>query len=123
MTIRKTMLALSLLLVTGQAFFAPAPVNSQCNVTATGTYDFTTMKFVTKTLSASTMCQTTAMNAFSCFPGAAPFFTNKLYAVALSATVNPYCNWSCGCGTGALPHVTIDGSDGLPVELMDFSVE
>lgn len=41
-----------------------------------------------------------------------------LSAIAQNSVVSPYCSWTCECG----PY-RIDGSDGLPVELMSFSVE
>jgi len=106
-------------------FVLPAQVGSQCNVTMTNSFPTLspTIMIFTKTLSAPTVCMTTGMNAAFCFPGAAPFATNMLYASAFSGTANPFCNWSCGCGVGPAPHVTINSSDGLPVELMDFSIE
>ena len=63
------------------------------------------------------------MNAASCFPGPAVMVITQFFAVGMTTSVAPYCNWSCTCGTGPAPHVIIDSSDGLPVELMEFSVE
>jgi hypothetical protein len=101
----------------------PSGVKSQCVVTNTGMTTIGSLIIVTKTLSAPYQCTLTMMNADFCFPGYAPVITAQLVASAYTATVNPTCAWACACGTGAPPHVAIDGSDGLPVELMDFSVE
>ena len=123
--IRKTRLWLAPFLILLCLLVVPAEVRSQCNVTMT--MSFTTSApatiFITKTLSMATSCMTTAMGPNGCFPGAAFFNTAMLYASRFASAPNPYCNWSCGCGTGPLPHVTIGPTDGLPVELMDFAVE
>ncbi|MDA8018201.1 MAG: hypothetical protein MPN21_12210 [Thermoanaerobaculia bacterium] len=99
----------------------PTAVESQCSVSTTVTMMFGGTTAVYKILTAPALCQTTMMNAFFCSPTAA-MTTNFLLASNMG-TVNPSCAWSCACGTGAPPHVTIDSSDGLPVELMDFAVE
>ena len=64
---------------------------------------------------------TTGMNAFICSPYSG--FTMTLGAWANTTYVGAYCNWSCDCGVGSPPHVTINNSDGLPVELLEFEVD
>lgn len=97
---------------------SPTVAWSQCNVTNTGMTTFPTLIIVSKTLATADQCTLTMMNASFCFPSYTPATTAQLVASALTATTNPSCGWVCGCGS-----VTIDGSDGLPVELMGFSVE
>lgn len=96
----------------------PGRVLAQCNVGYTGMNTYASTIVVYKTLTMITNCATTMMNALACFPGSAPAAANILSASANTATANPSCAWSCGCGT-----VTISGADGLPVELMEFSVD
>ena len=62
-------------------------------------------------------------NANVCYPLAASMApASYLMAVAATGATSPSCSWNCFCvpASGA---VTIDSSDGLPVELMAFSVE
>ena len=48
----------------------------------------------------------------------------KLAAIAKLSATSPVCQWQCDCGSGYRSQLlTIDGSDGLPVELMSFSVD
>ena len=49
---------------------------------------------------------------------ATPPFTFTAVGAIKSTGPSPYCSWVCNCGI-----ITVDGSDGLPVELMDFSIE
>ena len=48
---------------------------------------------------------------------APPFAFTAVGAIKTTGP-SPFCSWVCNCGT-----ITVDGSDGLPVELMDFSIE
>jgi len=105
-----------LVLAFASALVLPLPARAQCVVTNTLPSTLTMTVFIVKYLSMSTTCSTTAMNAFLCSP-TAPAFVMTLSASAYTSTTNPFCSFNCGCGT-----VTIDGSDGLPVELMDFDV-
>ena len=85
---------------------------------------------VSKTFPASHSCYLTMyMNVFACFPGGqtptGPMTGTPavnvifLQASAFTTATNPSCGWMCsGCGA-----VLIDGGNGLPVELMEFSVE
>lgn len=123
----KTRFPLGLILVLTGLLAVSGRVESQCMVATTGMNTFPnpttpTLIIVTKTLSAPYACRTTMMNASFCFPSAVTATTSQLVASALAVTANPSCAWSCmGCA-GSAPHVTIDVSDGLPVELLDFSV-
>ena len=107
-------------------FWMVVPANdavAQCSVTSTYQGNFTTMgmsaNYVSKYLSTSYTCSLTmSMNVFNCYPSGAGTYTSILYASAYTTATNPSCGWTCDCGP-----VTIDGSDGLPVELMDFAVE
>lgn len=101
----------------------PLGVEAQCNVIMTTTFTVGPTMVVNKQLSAPALCVSTGMNAQTCYPGPVAMTLTVLTAAAnVTATVSPYCNWDCNCGTGAPPHVITDGSDGLPVELMEFSV-
>ncbi len=103
---------------------SPVGVRSQCVVTNTTSTAFLPTLGVTKTLSAATPCVSTGNNAFSCFPNTSVMTVSMLNAVIITtATTMAFCNWDCGCDAGTPPDVTIDGSDGLPVELMDFGFE
>ncbi len=102
---------------------APAVLESQCAVSTTIVNSSPPTIQIFKILSNSYSCGTTAMNASFCSPTAATF-GNFLQATAMTATVAPFCNWSCAGCPGAAPHVAINSvSDGLPVELMDFGFE
>lgn len=105
-------------LVVGQAGVAQA----QCNVASTVSMTFGATKAVYKILTAPALCQTTMMNALFCSPTGSAMNTNFLLASAMG-TATPSCAWSCTCSGGGAPHVVIDGSDGLPVELMEFGLE
>lgn len=98
-----------------------APAGAQaCTVTNTYVYMGATFNSVMKTLNGTYVCMyVTGMNASLCAPPA----TQPRMTVTASAAVGtpmPSCQWTCtgGCGT-----VTIDNTDGLPVELMEFDVE
>ncbi len=82
--------------------------------------------YIAKRLDMARACSTLVpgMNAF-CNPGSlAPHPTNTMVlagsAFNSDITMNPTCSWTC-TGCGAIPISA--ASDGLPVELMDFSVE
>lgn len=62
-------------------------------------------------------------NAGFCFPSATSS-ASTLLASANTMAASPSCNWVCNCGTAspAVPF-TIDGGDGLPVELLEFSID
>ncbi len=99
------------------------PARAQCNTT--GNPNMTTFPtgptiVITKYLTAATTCTGTVSTALACYPSNGEVVTGLTFLVAsaLTATVNPVCQWNCGCGT-----VTTDTGDGLPVELMDFEIE
>ncbi len=97
-------------------------LESQCPVTSTTTdMPGTMITIVSKYLSLPYLCTSipAQMNAVDCNPGVAGFVTTLLTAERVTATMMAKCAWTCaGCGM-----VTIDGSDGLPVELMNFGFE
>jgi len=72
--------------------------------------------FVFKYLTTTYTCGVSmSMNVINCGGGVA---TSILSATAFTTATNPSCGFDCGACSE-----TIDTSDGLPVELMDFSVE
>ena len=99
----------------------PVGLEAQCGVANTVVTTSTGYVTVVKTLSAIYLCQLMMpTNAVNCFPNntATPVPASYLSAAAATAMVSPFCNWMCNCGP-----VSINSSDGLPVELMAFSVE
>ncbi len=115
-----------LIAILAVVLFAPAPVDSQCAVTNT-TPGFTSPSFIQiyKTLSMAGDCVTTMSNAFGCGRAPAASMATMLIASALPmSTMNPYCNWVCDCGAGyTAESISTGPADGLPVELMDFSID
>ena len=100
----------------------PVGVASQCMVMSTPTGTLSAGMIITalKVLSTAANCSLTMTMAASCNP-VGPSVTASLFASAhtsTTATMSVSCGWNCGCGA-----VTIDGTDGLPVELMDFGIE
>jgi hypothetical protein len=105
-----------------------APVGAQCAVANVSSGPGPPI-YIVKTVT-GTMCQLTmAMNA-DCFPGGnnppviGAMRTSAL-GVPLSATqvvglMSPSCGWQCSMSAC---QVVTDTSEGLPVELMEFSVE
>jgi hypothetical protein len=111
-----------LLLLVG-LLLQPAPLEAQCSVATTQIMTLGTIMVVYKILNGPYNCGTTMMNALFCNPTAMTG-TSFLHASAMAATMNPSCAWTCtGTGGGTCATVTIDVNDGLPVELMEFSVE
>ena len=102
----------------------PPSTEAQCAVTSTTQTSFPPTLIVTKQLSNIAFCSLVGQNALACFPGTGvPMSTFILAASANpTATMSPFCSWTCSCGTGAFTVVT-NGSDGLPIELLDFTVE
>ncbi|MEM7353253.1 MAG: hypothetical protein AAF657_20830 [Acidobacteriota bacterium] len=114
----RSWLVLSLLLVS--LLVQPLRLESQCNISTTSVSMFGSTFTVVKVLTSSTTCTRTLTNAASCDP-TGPTSTANLFASAMTSTVATTmvaCGWNCGCG-----QVTIDETDGLPVELMSFSIE
>lgn len=74
-----------------------------------------------KQLTATVVCTLANSNFATCGSNAAP--VNLLAASASSAQIgmSPSCSWNCG-GCAANPIVT-DGSDGLPVELLELRID
>ena len=110
----------SLVLVFAFLFVQPGSVKSQCSVASTSATVMGNAFSVLKILSAAENCSPTVVNAMTCSPTMATT-TTGLFARATTmsvATTMVSCAWNCGCGT-----VTTTEADGLPVELMDFSIE
>ncbi len=102
----------------------PAALWSQCSVATTGVNDFGSIISVYKILNTAGTCVSVGnMNVNACFPTTSPNFTVFLAASAPSAAMMPSCSFVCDCGTVTGIGFTIDSTDGLPVELMDFAVE
>ena len=106
------------------SFFAqPLPVESQCMVTNTvvspAPSPGSPYNVVYKTLNGPYVCNRVASNNASLCAPNLPTARTMLTASANTTAVNPSCQWYCtgGCGT-----ITTDGSDGLPVELMEFEI-
>ena len=118
MRILKPNSLLGALLVFAVLLFQPLSADAQCMTFSTSIGGGTTYNYVVKYLSSSYVCNLTmSMNVIACNPSAAAT-RSLLSASALTASTNPSCGWSCGCGP-----VVIDSTDGLPVELMGFSIE
>lgn len=96
---------------------------AQCAVTTTMVNTFGTAISVYKNLSVPATCMSLMnQNVNACFPTASPNNTTILVASANTMAMMPSCSWSCMCGTATITVVT-DSSDGLPVELLEFSVD
>jgi len=101
----------------------PVAVQAQCVVTSTNQSTFAATISVYKILAASGNCRSVGNNnVLACAPGAVSVTTTFLGASASTGATNPFCSWQCTCGVGPPDNIRIDGSDGLPVELMDFEV-
>jgi len=103
----------------------PASIEAQyCGTTgAPAVYSDTTMKTVTKMLNSPYFCfLTAAVGGAMCTPAnTAPGVVFTIVAsVTKPASPAAVCGWNC-----IIPACTvaIDSSDGLPVELMEFSIE
>ena len=107
----------------------PAGVEGQCTTSITngpGTWGTPAYIYVGKAILNANTCTLTGFNnVIGCAPGGFPptatGATNSgsyVSASALTAATNPFCAWNCDCG-----QVIIGPGDGLPVELMAFSVE
>lgn len=75
---------------------------------------------ILKVLTVSRVCGTVTTNSAFCNPGF-PANTMILGASAMGAQISmsPSCSWACaGCA-----NISTDGSDDLPIELMDFGID
>jgi len=78
--------------------------------------------------SIGTVVNAASMNVTLCNPVSATFFTPTTFTVtaraAQAAPPDRSCGWLWSSATfGSAGAFSIDAGDGLPVELMDFSVE
>ena len=97
----------------------PSQAMAQCSVTFTATGSYTMggmdVNYVIKYLSTTYTCTVSmSTNVIACNGGVN---TTAVSGTAYPSIPSAACGFNCDCGT-----VTIDGSDGLPVELLDFSV-
>ena len=120
----KVMISISI--VVGFLVMKSTEIKAQCMVTNTTASMATTMGSpyteVMKTLNAAYLCSSIGnMNVSLCAPVGAMIRT-MLTASASVGAISPSCMFTCTGGTACAP-ITIDGSDGLPVELMEFSIE
>ena len=118
----KTLIALCALLLT---IMLIPDVESQCNyagppVTSTFPPNY---NVVVKTLTGHNYCRAQrSLGAEACWPSETGLVRVSMLTAIADPSVHPspFCEWQClGCGK----IYRIDGSDGLPVELMEFSVE
>lgn len=113
----------------------PLSVEAQCSSntqTSTGVTGMG-MKFnhVVKYLGGFKSCSSTmwmgsttmdwmTMDSFYCYP-TSPTTTQHVSATAFTTAPSPSCGWVCtACGPAGT--VTIDKSDGLPVQLLEFGI-
>ena len=113
---------LTLMMILAALLFQPAPAEAQCGYTMVDyTYMVGGYDVVKKYVTVSCMGPPTATMATPdlCAPAVATVTRMTLTASAMTMLPSPpSCRWACPCGT-----VTIDSSDGLPVELMEFEVD
>lgn len=62
-------------------------------------------------------CAVNMATSADCKPGVDYYYLRAL-ATTGQLNMNPRCVWTCDCGT-----VTVTSADGLPVELLEFSVD
>lgn len=78
---------------------------------------------IIKVLSSPVLCTFDFRNSASCIPSATGITGNLLAsAIGAAVTMNTGCAWACYCPSRT-PITTSGPNDGLPVELMDFSIE
>ena len=105
--------------------YQPIDVEAQCAVASTNQTTVSSSRHVTKHLSAGPyLCAKIMSMSAMCFPHHGLTVT-FLHANARTTAATPTCVWRCvGCGTFYASNIiTADGSDGLPVELLEFSIE
>lgn len=128
---RSLTIAIALL---GSAILTPQLANAQCNVAGTFVASGMGAFQVRKTLTSAPGCSVTAsMNVVDCggvtfvrSPGSVNCPTGGGNCLALLAQLDVQsltpaprsCMFNCPCG-----NVTIDNSDGLPVELLSFGID
>ena len=103
------------LLQSGYVFAPPLPLCVTTLTYAVSLGPVGSSRFVSKRGNFGNSCFVVSSNVFFC-----EGVPNYVVATAKATSVAPYCQVTCTACTGG---VRIDGSDGLPVELMKFSVE
>jgi len=121
MHVRNSKSLLGTFLIIAGLLFQPINANAQCTIASvdSGTLSSGGMnsKWVIKYFNSSESCSLTmSMNVIACNPSPSGSVLS-LTATAYTTATNPSCGWNCGCGP-----VTINNADGLPVELLDFSI-
>ena len=86
---------------------------------ASSTISYVSIAGTIGTVSAS--CTAVGMGGAGCRLGPTATAATMFYAVANPViATSPTCTFNCSCGVTA--SFVIDGSDGLPVELLEFSI-
>jgi hypothetical protein len=79
---------------------------------------------IKKILEATCICVPGPGRSAACLPAFGTARTLTAGIFGFLDPVSPSCSWSCvGCYGDHWMNITIDANDGLPVELMDFSIE
>ena len=105
----------------------PAVTSGHCPINFNMAYYYATYNVVVKgfVTPPDHFCEQTMVMSATCDPGTAMTAMNmtvgNVIAYAMTSAVSPSCAWQCQCGTSTV-QITIDGGDGLPVELMGFEV-
>jgi len=120
----KRIITLCALLLVVMLQFAPSSAEAQCGIHSEMFTTMGTSMFVFKKLTQTGKCAfTMSNNAIICDPllVQGSLYTRTLSALASGMAISPSCAWTCSCaGVGGI--ITINGSDGLPVELLEFSI-
>ena len=113
----------SILLLSLGLSVLPAKLDAQCVTNVVSSYTDTVngmnYQFISKSIATTGTCtRTMTNNVIGCGPAGMNPGINAVWASAYTAATSPSCDWVCECGP-----VTIDGSDGLPVELLGFEID
>ena len=96
--------------------------HAQCMLGGTTTQMFGNTISVIQYFPGPENCSLVSSNAQFCFPSDMAMKVSVTFGLQasanLTATTAPFCEWNCDCGTAR-----IDGSDGLPVELLEFEID
>jgi len=105
--------------------YQPSNVEAQCSIVSTQQTTMSFFRHVKKYLGAGPyLCARTQSMSAMCLPDVTGNVT-YFHAYARATAMTPSCMWRCiFCGTiNASNTITSNGSDGLPVELIEFSIE
>ena len=119
---RKTRLTVMAMVFATSCLWVPLTAQAQPCVTMVSTYMSSSIApytmTVVKFLSMSQTCQKVASYMAVCVPNGTAMVANP---IAYGGPGKASCQWECNGTAGC--DVTIDGSDNLPVELMEFSLD